>query len=322
VGPLVDHPSGVDDDHPVGQAERGAAVGDDQRGPTPHQLAEGGVDLLLGLGVDRRGGVVQDEDAGIGEQGPGERHPLALPARQAEAALPHDRVVAIGQVGHEPGGAGGPGGGPHLVVGGVGPAVGDVGPDRVGEQEALLEHDADVPTQRLEGDVAHVDTVDPDRSPQHVVEAGQQQGHRRLTRSRRTDQGDHLARLDPEIEAGQDGVDTAVAEAHVVEGDGTPHVAEGAGARALDDHRVGVEQVEDALSSGAGLLAVGQNAGHHPHRSHQLDHVGGEGQEGTQRDAPLDGQPAPEGEHPHLGEGRHRLQGGSEAGLQLHHPQA
>ena len=47
-----------------------------------------------------------------------------------------------------------------VVVGGVGSAVGDVVAHRVGEQERVLEHDADLAAQRVEGDVADVDAVD------------------------------------------------------------------------------------------------------------------------------------------------------------------
>ncbi len=52
-----------------------------------------------------------------------------------------------------------------LGIGHVGAAVRDVGPHGVGEQEALLEHHADLAAQRIERDVAHVDAVDRDVVP-------------------------------------------------------------------------------------------------------------------------------------------------------------
>ena len=85
---------------------------------------------------------------------------------------------------------------PDLVVGRVGTAVGDVGADGVGEQERVLEHDADLAPQRVERHVAHVDAVDADRPRLHVVEAGEQQADRRLARAGRADEGDRLARGD------------------------------------------------------------------------------------------------------------------------------
>ena len=81
----------VEDDDLVGQRDGREAVGDDERGPPGHRLAQPRFDLRLGGRVDRGGGVVEDQDARIGEQGAGDRHPLALPAGEGEATLA-DRV--------------------------------------------------------------------------------------------------------------------------------------------------------------------------------------------------------------------------------------
>ena len=87
----------VDDHDAVGQAQRRAAVGDEERGAAGHDLAERGVDLLLGRGVDRRRGVVEDQDPGVGDDGPGQGDALALPAGQREPPLADHGVVAVGQ---------------------------------------------------------------------------------------------------------------------------------------------------------------------------------------------------------------------------------
>ena len=50
---------------------------------------------LLGVGVDGRRGVVEHEHLRVGEGGAGEGDALALAARQREAALADDRVVAV-----------------------------------------------------------------------------------------------------------------------------------------------------------------------------------------------------------------------------------
>ena len=91
----------IEDGNPVGELERGAAVRDEQRGPAGHDLLEPAVDLGFDPRVDGRGRVVQDQDAGIGEQRPGQGHPLPLPAGQGQALLPDDRVVALRQPGDE-----------------------------------------------------------------------------------------------------------------------------------------------------------------------------------------------------------------------------
>ena len=97
VGALVGHPAVVDDDDAVGQAQGRAPVGDQQRRAALHERAQRGVDLLLGLRVDRGGGVVEDQHARVGDQRPGEGDALALAARQGEPALADDGVVAVGQ---------------------------------------------------------------------------------------------------------------------------------------------------------------------------------------------------------------------------------
>src|SRR5579863_6767676 len=47
----------------VGAADGGEPVGDDEGGAVLHELRESGLDHGLGLGVERTGGLVEDEDA-------------------------------------------------------------------------------------------------------------------------------------------------------------------------------------------------------------------------------------------------------------------
>jgi hypothetical protein len=82
---------------PVGLAQGREAVRDGDGGAALHQVVERLLDLLLGLGVDRRGGLVEDQDARVDEQRAGDADALALAARQALAALADERVVAMRQ---------------------------------------------------------------------------------------------------------------------------------------------------------------------------------------------------------------------------------
>ena len=118
--------------------ERRAAVRDQQRGAPGHDLAQRGMDLRLDPRVDRRGGVVQEQDAGSVSSARASGDPLPLAAGQGQALLADHGVVAVRQAGDELVGLSGPGRGDDLLVRGAGPAVGDVGADRVGEQEAVL----------------------------------------------------------------------------------------------------------------------------------------------------------------------------------------
>ena len=142
-GAHVDDPALVEDRDPVGQGEGGAAVGDDEGGALGGDGAQRLPDGGLGGGVDGARRVVEHEHAGVVEQGPGQGDALALTAGEGEPALADAGVVALGEVPDELVGLGGRGGGPHLGVGRVGGAVGDVGAHRVGEEERLLEHHPD-----------------------------------------------------------------------------------------------------------------------------------------------------------------------------------
>ncbi len=56
----------------------------------------------LGLGIDRAGGLVEDEQPRVGQLGPGQRDELALADRQALAPLADLGVEAVGQAGQPP----------------------------------------------------------------------------------------------------------------------------------------------------------------------------------------------------------------------------
>ena len=116
---------------------------------------------------------VGDQHLRLHRQRAGDRHALPLPAGQRQPALADHGVVAVGQLGDELVHLRGFRGREHLRVGGVRPAVGDVGPDRVGEQERLLEHHAHGAAQRGQRHLADVDPGDPDGTLVHVVETGQ-----------------------------------------------------------------------------------------------------------------------------------------------------
>ena len=204
----------------------------------------------------------------------------------------------------------------------VGPAEADVGGDRVGEEERVLEHHADVVAQRVEVDVANVDAVDRDAPGVHVVEAREHERDRRLARARAADERDRLARRDREIEVAQHRIGRRVAERHVLEA----HLRRGISrseriGRVLHDRRR-VEQVVDALGAGAGELADGEDRGELADRRRDEEHVGGEREERAQRDATVEREPPAEREHRDLSEGRDGLHRGLEPGLDVHQADA
>lgn len=192
-------------------------MGYQQGGTAPHDLREGLVDLVLDAGVDRGGGVVQEQQAGVGEDGPRERDTLALAARQGEPVLADLGVVALGQLGDEAVCLRCTRGPLDLLLGGPRVSEGDVGADRVREEEAFLGDEPDGGAQRLLGQLADVVAADQDGSVRHVVEARQQEREGGLAAAGRTDDGDGLTGLDREREAVEHRTVVLVAEADVVE---------------------------------------------------------------------------------------------------------
>ena len=144
---------------------------DDEAGAALHQRLERPLDVDLGADIDAAGGVVEDQDARVHQQRPGDSDALSLAATEGRAALAHGGVVALGKVADEPVGGCCFGGGDHLGVVGVGLAEGDVVADGAAHQGGLLKHDADASSQALEGQLAHVTAVDQHRPLADVVEA-------------------------------------------------------------------------------------------------------------------------------------------------------
>ena len=77
----------VEDDDPAGLADRRQPVRDDDRRAPGEQPPQPGLDAPLGVQVDVRGRLVEDEDPRVGDQRAGEREELALAGRELRAAL-------------------------------------------------------------------------------------------------------------------------------------------------------------------------------------------------------------------------------------------
>ena len=82
-------------------AHGGQAVGYHQGRAVPEQLADRVLYGDLGLGVDACRGLVEDQDARVGGQRPGEADELPLADAQVGPALQQARVVALLHVGDE-----------------------------------------------------------------------------------------------------------------------------------------------------------------------------------------------------------------------------
>ena len=81
----------------VGVLDGGEPMGDGDGRPALRGPLEGVLDQPLGLGVQRRGRLVQDQDRGVLQEDARDGQPLLLPARELHAALADERVVALRQ---------------------------------------------------------------------------------------------------------------------------------------------------------------------------------------------------------------------------------
>ena len=103
--------SALDDHQPVGAAQRAQAVGNRYRRSPLNEIFQRQLNFAFGFRVDRRGGLVQDQNARIDQQCPSDADSLALAAREELASLADQRIVAVGQAKDELVGAGRAGGG-------------------------------------------------------------------------------------------------------------------------------------------------------------------------------------------------------------------
>ena len=217
MGALFDHPTLVEHGNAIRQVQRRASMGDEQGRASPHDLAQRRVDPLFHLGVDRARGVVEDQYPRVGEDGPRKSDPLALAARQGEAALSDDRVVSPRELRDELVRLRGPRGGLDFLECGVRLAICDVRPHAVGEEEALFEHDTDLAAQRRDCDVADVVPVDAQSARAHLVKARHHIGHSRLAASARAYESHGLAGRDAKLETTEHRRSVAVGESDIVE---------------------------------------------------------------------------------------------------------
>ena len=255
VRTAVEHAALVDDDDAIGERQRRPAVRDQDRRAAGGDAAQRRVDLLLDPRVDRRGRVVEQQDARVREQRARQRDALALTTRERESLFADDRVVAVREPHDEFVRFGRARRGFDLGRRRVGSRERDVGADRVGEEERVLEHDADAAAQRLQRDVAHVGAVDRHAPLVHVVEARQQQADGRLARARGAHERDRLARFDRQREVAAAPVRSTCTRTSRPRSRTAPCGTSSGAASGLSwTSGRRVEQVEDPLRAGARQL--------------------------------------------------------------------
>ena len=271
----------------LGQRDGRGAVGDDEGGAALHDLHQRPPDLELGLGVDARGGVVQDQYLGVDDERPGNGDALALAARQGQSALADDGLVALRQGLDEGCRLGAFGRLADLGVARPGASEADVLGDRGREQKRVLGDDADVAAQVGQAHVAHVVAVDQHAAGGGVVEARHQVGERRLAAAGVAHQRDRAAGRHLEIDVFEHGpVDIRkrdALEAHLA-----GHAGQGRRVGALDHLDGCVQDLVDAGPRGDGALRQAGQPADHLGRVDQQHEVAVERHEAPQAEAAVD----------------------------------
>src|SRR5262249_41904930 len=110
-GALLEDAAVVEHQDRVGATDGRQAVGDDEGGAAGHEPLEPLHDERLGGGIERRRGLVEDEERGVAEECAGDRHAELLARRERGPRLADDRLETGGEAAAEAvplGGAGGP----------------------------------------------------------------------------------------------------------------------------------------------------------------------------------------------------------------------
>src|SRR5687768_11810398 len=97
MGPRLDDTPARHDVNGIGVAHGGKPMRNDDTGATDRESLERALNRGLRFIVDGTGGLVEQQNAGIADDGSRQRNALPLPSRQPLPSLTDRRVVALRQ---------------------------------------------------------------------------------------------------------------------------------------------------------------------------------------------------------------------------------
>mmetsp|Transcript_29011 Transcript_29011/g.81160 ORF Transcript_29011/g.81160 Transcript_29011/m.81160 type:complete len:411 (-) Transcript_29011:664-1896(-) len=289
VGPVLHHAAVVQHEDLVGASHRAQAMGNHERGAAPHDPLQSLLHQSLALGVERAGGLVQQQHSGVLQHSPGYGYPLLLAPAQLDALLADLRVVAVREaqdhlvdvrrlgglhhrIRHSAGGR-------NVIILLPQQRVHYVVADGPREKHGLLAHQPDVPVQPAAVQAVDRRAVQEDRARRRLVEVLQKVEQRGLAGPRGPHQRGHCPRRSPQGHLVQHlHAPRGVREGHAPE----LHLPQAAGRgqairRGLV--RLPVQQVEDLGAGPAALHEVGERVQQHVAPVLQVSSVGQEGHE-------------------------------------------
>ncbi len=143
VGPDLGDSSILENHNPVRVNDRGEPMPDDDHRPALCKLAQGVLDERFGLRVDVRCRLIENEDARILQEDACNRDPLPLAYGEGDSTLANLRVIPLRQAHDEIVGICGLRRSHDVLLGSVYVAVQDILSNRSGEEDRLLQDEAD-----------------------------------------------------------------------------------------------------------------------------------------------------------------------------------
>ena len=282
-------------------ADGGEPVGNDNGGAALAQFVQGGLDSLLGDGVQGGGCLIQHQDLRIFQEHPGDGDPLLLAAGEHDSPLADVAVIAVRQLHdlimylsthrrlHD------------LLVGSVRPAVTDVLPDGAGKHEHILLDHADVPPQAALGHVPDIHPVYLHAAGAHIVESGQQLAEGGFAAAGGTHHRQALAGFNVQVDILQHRHTVAIVKADVLVIHPAFHSGQLPGAGPVFDDGLGAHQLQKAGEAGAAVHILLGKLGQPPDGRDKGGHIQREGHQVDVIHLLLHDQQAAHGDHQHLG---------------------
>src|ERR1035437_2875179 len=253
----------------VGAANGAEAMGDHDHGAALHQVGKRGLYQRFALGVKRGGGLVEDENGRVLEDGAGDGDALAFAAGKPEAFFADDGVVALRHAQDEVVREGVARGLCHHAGFHVWSSVGDVVAHGVVEQNGLLRDLGNLAAERGKRHIAQVVTIDEDAAGGDVEEARDEIDEGGLPCPAGTDQRKNFAGIYLQVDVVQDLVLAflgRVREADILEADGRVKAPQRERVVLFLDVVFDVEEAEDGHGRAHGLLEAVVEVGEFAHR--------------------------------------------------------
>src|SRR5213592_2578720 len=148
------------EDDPAGASHRGKAVRDDQGRFLPNESFDCLQEELLGLGVERAGRLVHNQNGSVLQNRPRNRQTLPLAGGEGSSSLTQYCLIALRQPDNEFFGSRGAGCRFDFRQSRAGTAISNIFRDRKREQKWLLQYQAHIAPQTLQSDIASIAAID------------------------------------------------------------------------------------------------------------------------------------------------------------------